>query len=214
MALTQRTRSSSFTHVWTYDVFLSFRGKDTRTALAGSLYNALRQREIHTFIDDEELERGEEITPALVRAIKNSRIGIVIFSKNYASSTYCLDELVEILEHIKGRGRLVWPIFYDVEPSQVRNQRGSYGEALAKHEERFKENQDKVKKWRLALSQAADFSGWQHKSGYVTQLLYLLAILLLMIWLTFSCLSIVKRIAIYFEMGNLLSTAFICLSYR
>ncbi|KAK7314156.1 hypothetical protein VNO77_39368 [Canavalia gladiata] len=156
----------SFTCEWTYDVFLSFRGEDTRHGFTGNLYNSLRQRGIHAFIDDEGLRRGEEITPALLKAIQESRIAIVVFSKNYASSAYCLDELVKILECLKMGGRLFWPVFYDVEPSLVRCQTGTYGEALAKREERFQDDNSKVQKWRKALHEAANLSGWHFQQGY------------------------------------------------
>ena len=64
---------------------------------------------------------GEEIRPALLKAIQESRIAIIVFSKNYTSSTFCLDEFVTILEHLEAEGRLVWPIFFDVDPSEVRH---------------------------------------------------------------------------------------------
>ncbi|KAG4981592.1 hypothetical protein JHK84_035168 [Glycine max] len=155
----------SFTCGWTYDVFLSFSGIDTRHSFTDNLYNSLKQRGIHAFIDDEGLRRGEEITPTLLKAIRESRIGIIVFSKSYASSTYCLDELVEILECLKVEGRLVWPVFYDVDPSQVRYQTGTYAEALAKHKERFQDDKGKVQKWRKALHEAANLSGWHFQHG-------------------------------------------------
>ncbi|XP_057446765.1 disease resistance protein Roq1-like [Lotus japonicus] len=155
-----------------YDAFLSFRGPDTRHGFAGNLWKALSDRGIHTFIDDVELERGEEITPALVKAIDESRIAIPVFSTNYASSSFCLDELVNILDHVKAKGRLVLPIFYNVDPSHVRHQIGSFGEALAKHEERFKNNignfkcnMERLQKWKVALHQVANLSGHHFKLG-------------------------------------------------
>ncbi|KAL4338418.1 hypothetical protein AHAS_Ahas12G0208200 [Arachis hypogaea] len=154
------TSSSSFFYSYTYDVFLSFRGKDTRKGFTGSLYNALRQRGIHTFIDDEGLRVGEEITPSLLNVIDDSRIAIVVFSKDYASSSFCLKELVKILDCADSKGRLVLPVFYDVDPSDVRHQNGSYGVALAKHEKRHN-----VEEWRKALSKAANLSGWHFKQG-------------------------------------------------
>ncbi|XP_061348631.1 disease resistance protein Roq1-like [Gastrolobium bilobum] len=157
--------SSSFSYGWKYDVFLSFRGEDTRHGFTGNLYKALHDRGIHTFIDDEELQRGKEITSSLINAIEESRIAITVFSKNYASSSFCLDELAHILHLIKEKGRLVLPVFYDVDPSHVRNQRGSYEEAMASHEERFKDNKEKVQKWRMALRHAADLSGFHFKFG-------------------------------------------------
>lgn len=103
--------------------------------------------------------------PSLVKAIAETRIAILVFSKNYAFSSFCLDELVHILDLIREKGRLVLPVFYDVDPSDVRHQSGSYKEALAKHEERFQNDKEKVLKWRIALSQAADLSGYHFKHG-------------------------------------------------
>ncbi|XP_027924366.1 toll/interleukin-1 receptor-like protein [Vigna unguiculata] len=101
---------------FTYDVFLSFRGEDTRHGFTGNLYKALCDGGIHTFIDDEDLQSGEEITPALAKAIEESRIAIVVLSHNYASSSFCLDELATIL-HCHTQGLLVLPLFYKVHPS-------------------------------------------------------------------------------------------------
>ncbi|KAJ7960447.1 Disease resistance-like protein [Quillaja saponaria] len=158
--------SSSFSHRWTYDVFLSFRGEDTRFNFTGNLYNALTQKGVNTFIDDEELKRGEEISPALVKAIEESRISIIILSDMYASSSWCLDELAKILECMKVKGQMVPPVFYNVDPSDVRHQTGSFETAMAAHEQKFKNNLDKVQKWRSALNQVANLSGWHFKTGY------------------------------------------------
>ena len=157
--------SSSFSYGWTYDVFLSFRGSDTRHGFTGHLYKALCDKGINTFIDDEELQRGEEITPTLMKAIEESRIAIPIFSKNYASSRFCLDELVHIVACSKEKRRLVLPVFYDVDPSHVRHQMGSYEEALNSLKDRFKDDKEKLQKWRTALRQAADLSGYHFKPG-------------------------------------------------
>ncbi|KAJ6964667.1 disease resistance protein RUN1-like [Populus alba x Populus x berolinensis] len=142
-----------------YDVFLSFRGEDTRKTFTDHLYTALVQAGIHTFRDDDELLRGEEISGHLLRAIQESKISIVVFSKGYASSRWCLNELVEILK-CKNRktGQIVLPIFYDIDPSYVRKQNGSFAEAFVKHEERFEEKL--VKEWRKALEETGNLSGW------------------------------------------------------
>ncbi|XP_073262702.1 toll/interleukin-1 receptor-like protein [Populus alba] len=110
--------SSAVAHKWKYDVFLSFRGKDTRNNFTSHLYYALCRKKIKTFIDDG-LERGEEITPALLKTIEESRMSVVIFSDNYASSPWCLDELVKILECKETHGLIVLPVFYNVDPSDV-----------------------------------------------------------------------------------------------
>ncbi|KAF3969678.1 hypothetical protein CMV_006539 [Castanea mollissima] len=153
--------SSSFTHqLKKFDVFLNFRGEDTRFGFISHLYDALRLRGIHTFIDDK-LPRGEEISIELLKTIDNSMMSIIVFSENYASSTWCLDELVEIIE-CKKNGQLVQPIFYKVDPSKIRSQNGKFGEALAKHERKLKDSK-KVERWRKALHETANISGWHYK---------------------------------------------------
>ena len=165
-----QTVPSSFTSACSkpqpeYDVFLNFRGGDTRYKFTDHLYQALVDRKIITFRDDKELELGEPISQELLDAIEKSRIAVIIFSKNYASSTWCLEELAKIVE-CRERGILtVVPIFYHVEPTDVRHQTNTFKGALAKHEKRFGENPIKVQKWRAALTNVADLSGECLKDG-------------------------------------------------
>ncbi|KAK4343240.1 hypothetical protein RND71_036334 [Anisodus tanguticus] len=140
---------------WSYDVFLSFRGEDVRKTFVDHLYTALQQKAIHTFKDDEKLERGKSISPVLVRAIEESHIALIVFSKNYANSTWCLKELTKIMECKNVKGQIVLPVFYDVDPSTMRKQKRNYEEAYGNHEDCFK-----VQKWRAALEEAANLSGW------------------------------------------------------
>ena len=149
--------SSSSTPHWNYDVFLSFRGTDTRRNFTSHLFTALKDAGIKTFMDDEELPTGKEIKPELRKAIRESKMSIIVFSKNYASSRWCLDELVEILECKRTMGQLVLPLFYDVEPSVVRYQTGNYAQAFQKFVDKW--DKPKVKNWRDALKEAADLSG-------------------------------------------------------
>ncbi|CAJ2656894.1 unnamed protein product [Trifolium pratense] len=140
-----------------HDVFLSFRGEDTRYTFTSHLYAALTRNQVKTYIDNE-LERGDEISPSLLKAINDAKLSVIIFSENYASSRWCLEELVKILECKKNDGQILVPIFYHVNPTNVRNQTGSYAIALAEHEKR--RDMNKVQTWRLALAEAANFSGW------------------------------------------------------
>ncbi|OMO88501.1 hypothetical protein COLO4_20239 [Corchorus olitorius] len=143
-----------------YEVFLSFRGEDTRKTFTDHLYKALVSAGVNTFRDDDELQRGKDISSELLKAIQQSKISLVVLSKGYASSRWCLNELVKIIECKSTLGQIVIPIFYDVDPSDVRKQSKSYGEAFAQHEERFVADMDMIKRWREALKEAADLSGW------------------------------------------------------
>ncbi|XP_016649669.1 PREDICTED: TMV resistance protein N-like [Prunus mume] len=163
--MTTQPVSSSSSSSSPYDVFLSFRGEDTRTNFTDHLYKALSDKGIYTFID-RELTRGEEISPALVRAIEESRISLIVFSENYASSSWCLDELVEILRCKNSKKQIVWPIFYKVDPSDVRKQTNSFGDAFkGLIQSKFKDNEEKVVIWRKALRKAANLSGHTFKDG-------------------------------------------------
>ncbi|KAL3499774.1 hypothetical protein ACH5RR_038867 [Cinchona calisaya] len=144
---------------WIYDVFLSFRGEDVRKNFVDFLYSALQQKGIYTFKDDEKLERGRFISPALSQAIEESRIAIIVFSENYASSSWCLDELAKIIECNGVLGQTVLPVFYDVDPSAVRKQKGSFAKHFAKHEDEI-EDKERIQGWRDALAKAASISGW------------------------------------------------------
>ncbi|KAM0048403.1 putative TIR domain, P-loop containing nucleoside triphosphate hydrolase [Helianthus debilis subsp. tardiflorus] len=140
-----------------YEVFLSFSGVDTRKTFVGHLYAALHRHGIKTFKDDERLEKGKNISDELLQSIEDSRCYIIVFSKNYASSSWCLDELLKIMEcHNKGK-RFAIPVFYDVDPSEVRKQTGAVGKALAKQSNK---NESEVGRWREALKEAANLSGW------------------------------------------------------
>ncbi|XWS35192.1 hypothetical protein CRYUN_Cryun21dG0105000 [Craigia yunnanensis] len=158
------SETSSFKSKSKYEVFLSFRGEDTRKNFTDHLYAALINSGVNTFIDDDELPRGKDISSELIKAIQESKISIVVFSKGYASSRWCLNELVKIIECKNTLGQIVIPVFYDVDPSDVRKQTGSYTKAFAVHEERSDADIKMIKRWRAALSEAADLSGWDQQS--------------------------------------------------
>lgn len=147
-----------------YDIFLSFRGTDLRNNFAGHLYHALHQNGIYTFRDSEELKKGDQIS-MLMKAIKESCIAIIVFSNDYASSTWCLEELAKIMECKEQKGLTVLPVFYKVDPKEVRGGRESYRRALAKHKLKFEKDSKKVKRWRKALFDAGNLSGWHLNDG-------------------------------------------------
>lgn len=161
-----------------YCVFLSFRGVDTRKNFTDHLYTALEGAGLHTFRDHDEIVKGEKIESELKKAINGSSCSIIVFSQNYASSRWCLDELVIIMNRAKfsrsttsNSEYVVLPVFYNVDPSDVRNQTGRFEEAFVSYENGSmmddstgfaSKGQDwpvRVKGWRDALTEAANLGG-------------------------------------------------------
>ncbi|KAJ9542575.1 hypothetical protein OSB04_029081 [Centaurea solstitialis] len=159
MASSSSSSSSVRIGGWTYEVFLSFRGKDTRNNFLDHLHAALVRNGLRVFKDDVMLRKGNTISSDLLTAIEESRFAVVVFSKNYANSRWCLDELTKIVECQDRKRQTVLPIFYHVDPSDVRGQKGDFAMAFQQHEEKFSQEMDKVNKWRDALAAAGKISG-------------------------------------------------------
>ncbi|XP_024959110.1 TMV resistance protein N-like isoform X5 [Cynara cardunculus var. scolymus] len=145
---------------WTYDVFISFRGEDTRNNFVDHLHTSLVQKGIRVFKDGDMLRRGKPISSELLKAIEESRFAVVVFSENYAYSCWCLDELAKTMECQDRMGQKVLPVFYHVDPSDVRGLKRDFATAFKQHELKFSEEMDKVNKWRKALAAVANLSGW------------------------------------------------------
>ncbi|RID71131.1 hypothetical protein BRARA_C03088 [Brassica rapa] len=153
--------SSSLARSWLYHVFLSFRGEDVRKTFLSHVLEKLENKGINVFIDNE-IERGESVGPELVKAIRHSRVAVVLLSRNYASSSWCLDELVEIMKCREEFGQTVMTIFYQVDPSDVRKQTGDFGKAF---EKTCVGKTEEVKQaWRQALKDVAGIAGY-HSSN-------------------------------------------------
>ncbi|KAK3416329.1 hypothetical protein EUGRSUZ_H01801 [Eucalyptus grandis] len=144
-----------------FDVFLSFRGKDVRESI-NNLNKDLDKEGINTFMDSENLMMGQDFPPALKDAIKQSCMYVIVFSKKYAESSWCLKELVQILERSRGK-QLILPVFFHVPPGEEWSQKRTYEKELAEHEIEF--GKRKVKKWREALTQVANMPGRHLQDG-------------------------------------------------
>ena len=154
-----------------YDVFLSFAGADTRLEFTDHLYNAFIRRGIKCFKDDVDLPKGEDLS-YLFKEIHDSLCAVLVISENYANSKWCLKELAEILECREKLGLKVFPVFYKVDPSDVRHQKGSFEVALANHEKNLenKEDNNKPQEWRKALIQVSKLIGWDTRGRYVSHI--------------------------------------------
>ncbi|KAG6679401.1 hypothetical protein I3842_14G129700 [Carya illinoinensis] len=159
-------RDDSYSSRWKYEVFLSFYGKDTRKGFTDHLHADLKRKGILVFRDDEALKRGEYISQALLKAIQESQYAIVIFSAKYAFSKWCLMELAEIIEWEEKKKLKVIPIFYHVDPSDVRNQSGSFAKAFTAYEKDPQMDRKDTDMWKNALRKAGSIAGWHIHDRY------------------------------------------------
>ncbi|XP_042521029.1 disease resistance protein Roq1-like [Macadamia integrifolia] len=145
-----------------YDVFINFRGEDTRNTFVGHLYRALKDRGIHVFMDSKHLWKGEDIGLELLGAIRGSKLSIAVLSERYAESKWCLLELVQMLECHRVNSQVIFPIFFKVKTSDVKNQSGSFEISLKKY---AKETTETLLRWKDALRAVGDKSGWVLEDG-------------------------------------------------
>ncbi|KAH9319336.1 hypothetical protein KI387_021105, partial [Taxus chinensis] len=139
----------------TYDVFLSFRGEDIRRTFVDHLYASLENAGVNAFLDSQKLKRGDDISSTIQEAIKNSTILIPIFSKKFAESHWCLDEVT----HMCKSNGIIIPLFYYVKPTDVRNpETGVFAKDFEQKKRRY--TQERISKWKSALFKVSSFSGW------------------------------------------------------
>ncbi|CAA7053871.1 unnamed protein product [Microthlaspi erraticum] len=164
--------SSSPRRTWRYRVFTSFHGPDVRKTFLTHLRKQFNYNGISMF-NDQGIERGQTIAPALTQAIGESRISIVVLTKNYASSSWCLDELVEIFKCKDDKGQIVMTVFYGVDPSDVRKQTGDFG--IAFNETCDRRTEEERRRWSQALKDVGNIAGehflnWDNESKMIEKI--------------------------------------------
>ncbi|TYI62963.1 hypothetical protein E1A91_D10G286200v1 [Gossypium mustelinum] len=147
-----------------HQVFLSL-GEDTRLNFSNHLVNALEKVGINVFPDNETLKKGEKLQPTYSRTISASNLSILVVSKAYASSKSCLGELSDIMDrkHNPTDKHIVLPIFYHVDPSDVRNSGGHFKTSFEEHES--EQPDDRVQQWKTAFAEVGKLKGWHIEGG-------------------------------------------------
>ncbi|XP_023633834.1 probable disease resistance protein RPP1 isoform X3 [Capsella rubella] len=153
--------STSVSQIWKFDVFPSFHGPDVRRAFLSHIFVVFKGMGINTFIDND-IQRSKSIGPELMKAIRGSKIAIVLLSKNYASSSWCLDELAEIMKCREVPGQIVMTIFYEVEPTDIKKQTGDFGKAFRKTCKG--KTKERIERWRKALEDVATIAGYHTRN--------------------------------------------------
>ncbi|XP_010463849.1 PREDICTED: probable disease resistance protein RPP1 [Camelina sativa] len=164
--------SPSLSRNWKHHVFPSFHGEDVRRTFLTHILKEFRRKGIDPFIDND-IERSKSIGPELIEAIKESRVAIVLLSKNYASSSWCLNELVEIMKCRKEFGQIVMTIFYDVTPTHVKKQTGDFGKVFTKTCKG--KTKEEIKRWRTVLEAVSKIAGedsrnWDNEAAMIEKI--------------------------------------------
>ncbi|XP_014515492.1 TMV resistance protein N-like [Vigna radiata var. radiata] len=149
-----------------HDVFINFGGEDIGRRFVSHLHSVLLQNQVKTFISQENLHEGMKLEEHM-RAIGHTKITIIVFSKSYAESIWCLLELEKIIECDETFGQIVLPLFYEIDPSDVRHQKDDFGKALeeAAHKSYSGEQlEHALSKWSRALTTAARITGWDFRN--------------------------------------------------
>ncbi|XP_023633293.1 protein PHLOEM PROTEIN 2-LIKE A5 isoform X2 [Capsella rubella] len=130
-------------------IFINFRGIKLRKNFISFLAAALRDARFNVFMDEDE-PLGSDLDNLFTR-INESNIALVIFSKDYTTSKWCLDELAEI-KKCKDQGHLrVIPIFYKIEPLVVKQLRGKFGDGFRDMKRNHQHEPERTQEWKDAL---------------------------------------------------------------
>ncbi|GLJ18872.1 hypothetical protein SUGI_0337200 [Cryptomeria japonica] len=148
-----------------YNVFLSFRGSDIRKTLVDHMLESFAAAGIKVYRVDQTREKGNDIWTSLTKALDDSDIIIPIFSRDYARSPWCLDELVHMWKY----KMIIIPLFYHVQPCQIRHaysqpkaasEANPYSEALEEHQRKGRYLPEIIEEWKQALKEVSNFKGW------------------------------------------------------
>eukprot|EP00253_Pinus_taeda_P024802 PITA_24802 len=160
--------STSAAHNSDYNVFINHHGWDVKKTFSNHLYRRLQSYGLRVFLDQPELQRGDYFAPHIEGAIGFASVHVPIFSSGYAKSTWCLKELVFMLES----NSAIIIVFYHVKLDELRWTWGGYARAheeLAKKtstdpqtsEQKLRYDPCMIENWRNALFEAARISDFE-----------------------------------------------------
>jgi len=156
--------SSSSKHPWMYDVLINFTGDDIRKKFVSHLDSALSAVGFTTFLHHQNAFKPMHIEGPIVNLC---RVAIVVFTKTYSESAWCLHQLQQIIQWHQTYCRHVLPVYYEIQPSDVRLQKGDFGKALkATAQQTFSGQQLEhgMSKWSHALTKIANLFGWDESN--------------------------------------------------
>ncbi|CAL9241856.1 unnamed protein product [Arabidopsis halleri] len=131
-------------------VFINFRGEELGNGFIAHLEKAFERANINYFIYKHE-QVGKKFQNLSVR-IEQSRVALMIFSKEYTTSVSCLDELVKIKECMDKGSLIGVPIFYKLKTSTVSNLQGYFGDNFRTLKRNNQQDLVRTQSWEEALT--------------------------------------------------------------
>ncbi|XP_027908040.1 protein SUPPRESSOR OF npr1-1, CONSTITUTIVE 1-like isoform X3 [Vigna unguiculata] len=147
-----------------YDVLINFTGEDIRRKFVSHLDYALSTVGLTTFLHEENAVNDMHIQQPILNLC---RVAIVVFTKTYSQSAWCLHQLQQIIKWQETYSRHVFPVYYEIQPSDVRFQKGDFGETFkATAQKTFSGQQLEhgMSRWSHALTKAANLFGWDESN--------------------------------------------------
>lgn len=147
-----------------HEVFISVQNDDPSKYISDMIDRSLILRGVPTFKDERRLrekQRGTNLGRDLKEAIGKSKISIVLLSRDYVYSSWCLEELVVLMQCRQRWGLIVLPIFYELDPSDIRKQRGEAFRTVNAQ----RKGGVWWRRWKSALKEAANLCGWDHRGN-------------------------------------------------
>ncbi|XP_027906835.1 disease resistance protein ADR2-like [Vigna unguiculata] len=147
-----------------YDVAIHFTGEEICKKFISHLDSVLSAAGFTTFLHhDNAIEPMQSQEPVLDLC----RVAIVVFTKTYSQSSWCLHQLQQIIELHEIYSRHVLPVYYEIRPSDVRLQKGDFGKAFkvtAQQTFSAQQLEHGMSMWSHALTKAANFYGWDESN--------------------------------------------------
>jgi len=147
-----------------YDVLINFSGEDIQRKFVSHLDSVLSSVGFTTFLHHQNAVESTDLEPPILNLC---RVAIVVFTKTYSESAWCLHQLQQIIQWHQTYCRQVLPVYYEIEPSDVRLQKGDFGKAFkATAHQTFSGQQleHAMSRWSHALTKAATLFGWDESN--------------------------------------------------
>jgi hypothetical protein len=101
-----------------YDAFISYASED-KEQFVKPLFKFLKNLGINSWFDEVSLEVGKSIRQSIDKGLKETKYGIIIFSKNFFNKNWTNYELNGFITRYNNGENLIIPIWYEISKEEV-----------------------------------------------------------------------------------------------